>query len=104
MIRTTLSAIAIALTLSSCAGTGTGSPVVDKSAVTACSGYAVSLSTLADLRAAKKLSDAVVAKVDAAVTVAHPVCSLKIPPALDSATLAAVENSVSTLVTLAKGN
>ncbi len=80
------------------------SPTVDKTAVTACSGYAVALDTLASLKQAGKLSTDTMTKVDQAISVAHPVCSLPNPPALDASTVIAVETAVSTLVTLAKGN
>lgn len=86
-----------ALVLVSCA-------TADKTAITLCSGYAVTLSTLADFRASGKLSTGTIAAVDQARGVLNPICLTDpMPTTLDAATLAAATASIASLKTIITG-
>ncbi len=65
--------IGLVILLAAC--TAPQQETTQKSLITACGTYAVSLSTLADFRAAGKLSQGVQDSVDKVVQVVSPICS-----------------------------
>lgn len=76
----------------------------DSTVVTLCGGYAVSLSTLADLRLAGKLSPTVIAAVDQERAVMNPVCMAPtLPTKLDGVTATATAASMDALKNIIAG-
>lgn len=89
-------AFVVVLGLTACAS-------VDKTAITACSGYALALSTAADLKAAGKLLTSEILVVNQSIAVLDPVCTQDTLPTLDATTAASVETAAANLATVIKG-
>lgn len=76
----------------------------DSTVITLCGGYALSLSTLADLRVAGKLSASVIAAVDKERGALNPICMTPtLPTKLDPPTLTAAMASADALSNIIAG-
>lgn len=96
-MRAAFAGLVLTLALASC-------QTADKTVVTLCGGYALSLSTLADFRVAGKLSAPVIAAVDKERAVVNPICMADtLPTSLDATTLSAATASVAALKNIIAG-